>query len=87
MSYHHPEQVQTFQYPQNNYYPQNVGHGYNTPNQMYTRPNKKHQCNFCVYASDRKPDVRRHVEKKHPGMGVKRNIFRQFGQKDEGGVR
>ena len=69
MSYHHPEQVQTFQYPQNNYYPQNVGHGYNSPNQMYTRPNKKHQCNFCAYASDRKPDVKRHVEKKHPGMG------------------
>ena len=79
MSYYHPEQVQTFQYPQNNYYPQNVGHGYNTPNQMYTRPNKKHQCNFCVYASDRKPDVRRHVEKKHPGMGVKRPRLDQNG--------
>ena len=29
---------------------------------------KKHKCDLCNYTSDRPRNVRRHVEKLHPGM-------------------
>ena len=55
MSYYNqqPAQVQGFQYPQNNYYPQN-SYGYSVPNQSFTNIIKKHKCEFCNYRSDRK---------------------------------
>ena len=39
-------------------------------NQQGTTPAKRHECQFCVFTSDKPYNVRRHIERKHGGMNI-----------------